>query len=238
MQQSKTAVILAGGRGTRLGSLTDDTPKPLLQVAGRPFIFHVLDYLKDQGISNVILATGYLGSHFESVIGTEYKGISIRYSLETSPLGTGGGLMQALSMVKEKSLFMLNGDTLFKADLRALEKKHHEMKASLSLIARAVEDTARYGRLDFQDDVLTVIHEKGDTGPGYINGGIYILQKNQWPASFKRKAFSLESEVLPLLIKTNRVSFVVSDAYFIDIGVIEDLERGQAELAGFYNIHL
>ncbi len=230
MQQSKTAVILAGGRGTRLGSLTDDMPKPLLQVAERPFIFHVLDYLSDQDISNVILATGYLGSQFESAIGTEYKGISIRYSSETSPLGTGGAFSQALSMVEEDTLFVLNGDTLFKADLRALEKKHHQMNAPLSLVVRHVEDTARYGRIDVQDDLVTSMHETGRAGPGYINGGIYILQKNEWPAFFGVEAFSLESEALPFLIKTNKISFVVSNAYFIDIGIPADLKRSQIEM--------
>ncbi len=229
MSFSKTAIVLAGGRGTRLGSLTENIPKPLLNVAERPFIFHLLDYLKAQKISNVILAIGYLQSQFEQLIGKEYKGMSVRYSIETSPLGTGGALDKALSITNEENLFVLNGDTLFMADLRELEQKHHQVKASLTLVLRHVEDAARYGSIDFNNELITSIREKGTQGPGYINGGIYFLRLSERP-SFKKEVYSFEKEVIPFLIKNNKVSFVISNNYFIDIGIPEDFQRSQVEL--------
>lgn len=227
--KNTTAIILAGGRGTRLGELTKDIPKPLLPVAGRPFIFHVLDYLNEQGIKKVILSVGYLGHQFEKLLGKNYQELSLDYSIEETPLGTGGALAEALSMVQEKNVFAFNGDTLFQADLKELEKRHDWQQAALSLVLRHVEDTSRYGRIEFEKELVTHFHEKGIAGPGHINGGIYLVQKKQWP-SFEKETCSLESEVLPQMIHKGKVACITSDQYFIDIGVIEDVEKGQKEL--------
>lgn len=233
MLQTKTAIILAGGRGTRLGELTKDAPKPLLPVAGRPFIFHLLDYLKAQGIKKVILSVGYLGHQFEGLLGKRYQELSLEYSIETTPLGTGGALAQALTMTNEENAFALNGDTLFCADLKKLEEVHEWQQAAVSIILRYVEDTNRYGCIEFEQEHVTQIHEKGIAGPGYINGGIYLFRKNQWPRSGfqNQKDYSLEKQVFPWFLRHRTIAYVASNNDFIDIGTINDFNRGQVMLA-------
>ncbi|MBX9742868.1 MAG: NTP transferase domain-containing protein [Chthoniobacterales bacterium] len=227
-----TAIILAGGNGSRLKELTKETPKPLLNIAGKPFLFYLLDYLNNEGITEVVLAIGYLASQFKQTIGEGYKNITIKYSIEAEPLGTGGALTQALTMTSQENIFVFNGDTLFKGNLKMLQEIHREATVPLSLMLRYVEDTARYGKIDFKDKYVRAIQEKGKAGPGYINGGVYLLCKNQWPI-MEEKTYSLESETLPFLISTNKVACVVSNDYFIDIGILEDFYRGQSELMNF-----
>lgn len=234
MPVSQTAVILAGGRGTRLGALTQNTPKPLLPIGGKPFIFYILDHLKQQKMNTVILATGYLASSFEKILGYEYRGMKIIYSRENEPLGTGGALSQALQIVEEENVFVLNGDTFFKAHLRKLEETLHYFNTSISIMLRKVEDTTRYGRVEFENQKILSIREKGIQGPGYVNGGIYLIKKNCWPL-FKEKNYSFELDVLPSMVTKQEAAFLISDDYFIDIGIPEDLKRAKKELAPFFS---
>ncbi len=230
-----TAIILAGGRGSRLEELTKNTPKPLLPIAGRPFIFYLLDYLQAQGIKKVILSIGYLGNQFTRLLGEKYQELSLDYSFEESPLGTGGALSKALTKVDEENVFVLNGDTLFQASLNELEKVHKCQQATLSLVLRHVEDTNRYGRIEFKEGLVTHFHEKGISGPGYINGGIYLIQKKQWPL-FGKENYSLEADALPWLVKNQKVACIKSDGYFIDIGTLDDFKRGQVMLTSLPNV--
>ena len=225
------AIILVGGRGTRLGPLTDQTPKPLLPVAGRPFLFHVLDYLITQKIRQVILATGYLAGEFEQALGRKYRSLTIAYSSEETPLGTGGAITLALSHIIASNVFVLNGDTYFPADLAALATVHRARSASLSLVLRRIPDVSRYGHITTEQDVVTALHEKGAIGPGLINGGIYLLKRDAFLADAPTGAFSLERELLPRWINRREVACTVTNNYFIDIGVPADLERAQHELS-------
>lgn len=230
--QNKTAIILAGGRGSRLGDLTKETPKPLLTVAGRPFIFHLLDYLDDQGIREVILAVGYLGEQFQELLGANYKNVSIQYSIETIPLDTGGALNKALAMSEDENIFVFNGDTSIKVRLHELEERHLLTQASLSLCLKFLEDTSRYGRVELEQDFVKQICEKGQKEAGFINAGVYLLQRSQWPTmEFKnKKSFSLEKEVFPWFLQHKKVSYFISKSNFIDIGTIGDFKRSQTLL--------
>ena len=226
-----TAILLVGGRGTRLGSLTDQTPKPLLEVAGRPFIFHLLEHLASQGIARVTLATGYLASQFYAVVGSRCCGLGVQYSNEDAPLGTGGAITHAFRQFESRRAFALNGDTLFKTDLPALEKVHEMREAAFSLVLRQVADVSRYGAIACLDDQVTAIHEKGPVGPGFINGGVYLIERSPLLAVAPAGAFSLENELLPKWVNEGIVAGIRSDAYFIDIGIPDDLARAQKDLA-------
>ena len=227
----ESAIILVGGRGTRLGALTEQTPKPLLPVAGRPFLFHVLDYLIRQQVKKVVLATGYLAGEFEQALGSEYRGVSLAYSCEASPLGTGGAIALALESEDASDVFVINGDTYFPVDLADLSKVHARRRASLSMVLRHVPDASRYGHMTVAQDLVTAMHEKGTAGPGLINGGIYLINRSAFLADAPTGAFSLERDLLPRWIPQHVVACTVAGSYFIDIGVPADLARAQHDLA-------
>ncbi|MCM2274793.1 MAG: nucleotidyltransferase family protein [Candidatus Didemnitutus sp.] len=225
-----TAIVLTGGRGTRLGAATERVPKPLLPVAGRPFLFHVLDHLVAQGVRRVVFATGYLSEQFPPLFGTQYRGMAIVHSPETEPLGTGGAVRQAFARIDARAAFVLNGDTYFPTDLAALDALGGPGIA-LALTLRPVPDTARYGCVTLDGDRVTALVEKGRTGPGLINGGVYRLDRAAFDADAPSGPFSLERELFPRWVAERRVRGLASDAYFIDIGVPEDLARAQTDLA-------
>ena len=128
--KTNEVIILAGGRGTRLKSLTNDQPKPMLKVAGKPFLEILLDYLISQNIGKVILSVGY---HHDKIIQHfkyEYKSLNIQYSIEEKPLGTGGAILHSLKEISNENFFVMNGDTLFNIDLKKLLSIHMLKKVS------------------------------------------------------------------------------------------------------------
>jgi D-glycero-alpha-D-manno-heptose 1-phosphate guanylyltransferase len=226
------AILLVGGRGTRLGELTDHTPKPLLAVAGRPFIFHVLDYLISQKVRRVNLASGYLAGKFEHALGSTYRSLSLDYSPEDTPLGTGGAIAQALQRTDAAEVLVLNGDTYFPADVASLAASHAKDQATISLVLREVADVSRYGHMTVDGQRIVSLQEKGGAGPGLINGGIYLVNRAAFLANAPAGAFSLERDLLPIWVARRAAAYTIANAYFIDIGVPADLERAQTELAG------
>lgn len=224
------AIILAGGRGTRLGSITEATPKPLIPVAGRPFLFHVLDYLVSQGITHVVLAIGYLADEFK-VIPPNYRGIRVTHAAEPCALGTGGGIAYAMNHINSAECFVFNGDTYFPADLADVAGTHERQNADLSMVLRAVPDITRYGSVLIDGEKVTALREKLFSGPGLINGGIYLLNRRIFSENELPEEFSLEQLLLPKLVSRGTVAGVESAAYFIDIGIPADLETAQTSLA-------
>ncbi len=225
-----TAIILVGGRGTRLGALTQQTPKPLLNVAGRPFLLHVLDYLVRQRIKKILLATGYLAGEFDYVLGADYRGVSLTYSHEDTPLGTGGAIALSMTLIEEQDVFVLNGDTYFPVDLSELAQVQVARQADLAMVLRQIPDVSRYGHITAAQGLVTAMHEKGATGPGLINGGIYLINRASFLADAPAGAFSLERDLLPRWIQRRAVASTVADCYFIDIGVPSDLARAHQDL--------
>jgi NDP-sugar pyrophosphorylase family protein len=226
----ETAIILAGGRGTRLGALTEQTPKPLLMVRGRPFLFHVLDYLLGQGIRRVVLATGYLAGEFEKVLGPQYRGLQLTYSRETEPLGTGGAIVAALGPLPDRTILVLNGDTFFPAPVDLLVPVIQPPHRAVAMVLRQVPDVARYGSVTLAGDTVSAMHEKGSAGPGLINGGTYLIDRPALLAAAPARPFSLERDLLPGLIAEGKVGGCIADAYFVDIGIPADLEKAQSGL--------
>lgn len=219
---SITAVILAGGLGTRLQSTVKNMPKVLAPVNGRPFLSYILDQMVDSGINEVVICIGYLGNLIVKEFGDRYKELIIRYSSETQALGTGGAIRQALMLVGSGSILAINGDSYCKTDLKSYIDWHFNNHYQASLLLIEVEDTKRYGSVKVDNNCKVISYQEKNTngGPGWINSGIYIFDKNllsQIPGGAK---FSLEHEFMPNLISKGLHGKRVQ-AEFIDIGTPE-----------------
>jgi NDP-sugar pyrophosphorylase family protein len=163
------AIILAGGRGKRLRPITDYVPKPLVPIKNVPIIEWQLKYLKKFGISEVIICTGYKQEMIENHLNMKDLGIKIKFSIEKTPLGTGGAIKKAGKLIKDKSFFVINGDTITNIDLKKLAAKKN--------VIAAIELRTKYGILETEDDKITNFKEKKEISDTWMNAGIYHLQK-------------------------------------------------------------
>lgn len=222
------AIVLVGGLGTRLRAVVDDVPKPLAPVAGRPFLAWVLDRLARQGMKRVVLAAGYRAEMVREVIGTAWNGMGIEYSVEESPLGTGGAIRQAAALLSVDGAHVLNGDTFLEYDMSRMADATREAGASLGMALAKVEDTGRYGLVARQaDGAITGFHEKTQGGSGYINAGCYYLSAETLARLPAGGAYSFEAAVLPGLAASGDIYGYTGTSRFIDIGVPEDYRRAQ-----------
>lgn len=225
------AIILVGGFGTRLRALFPDLPKPMAPINGRPFLAYLLDSLQKQGITSVIFPVHYLREKIQDFFQDHYAGIKISYIEEPEPLGTGGAIVNALSLVQSSEpVFVLNGDTFVKLNYRKMFHQHAQTQSDLTLALRSVADCSRYGKVMTDDGYIIEFREKGEIGAGLINAGVYLIN----PGLFKQynlgTQFSFEKEFLfPYLGQIKPQSFITDD-YFIDIGVPEDYARANREL--------
>ena len=229
------AIILAGGFGTRLQRIVSDLPKAMAPVKGRPFLEYLLDYLQEQGITDVILSVGHLRDALMNHFGSGYRGIRIRYYVEEEPLGTGGGIRLAMWKVNDARAFAMNGDSLFLTDLRGLMEQHMKTEADVTIALRQAQDTHRYGRVTAgRNNRITVFSEKEATGSGgYINGGIYLVEKQFLLNPKFRGKFSIERDCFALMTNDSRIFGFPSTGYFLDIGIPEDYQRAQYEFTQF-----
>jgi D-glycero-D-manno-heptose 1,7-bisphosphate phosphatase len=221
------AVILAGGRGTRLGAMTDDCPKPLIDVGGRPFVDHLIANLARHGFTEILLLTGYLAERFKLLEARAGSlGCRITCLVETSPAGTAGALIHAREHLAPQFL-LLNGDSLFDINYLDLCSPPMAPPDTLGVMAlRRMPDTGRYGRVELSGSRVTNFAEKASGGSGLINGGIYWLDRSvlDWIGAVPA---SLEAHILPRLAKSGRLAARSYERFFIDIGIPEDLARAQ-----------
>jgi D-glycero-alpha-D-manno-heptose 1-phosphate guanylyltransferase len=224
------AIVLAGGKGTRLQSVVSDVPKPLASIDGRPFLVHLLEYLAKNSITRVVLSTCYLSEKIEEFFGSTFSGMQIAYAAEETPLGTGGAIEFASRQITEKRFFVLNGDTFFPLSLQRMAALHEQERASLTLALKEVSDTCRYGRVSTLGTRIKRFEEKGITGPGLINGGIYLMESSLVEDFPSKRPLSFETDILSTLPLKSPVAAFVSDAYFIDLGIPEDYARAQKEI--------
>ena len=227
----RQAVVLAGGRGTRLGSLTEDTPKPLLAVGGRPFLDWVVDNLARQGVSEVLLTVGYRADAFEPWQAGRTSGPVVSTFVEPEPLGTGGALPLLGTRLQER-FFVLNGDTLFDAPLLPLGRLLDDRDVAAAVALRAVEDTGRYGRVRLVERTVTEFSEKSGAGPGLINGGVYALRRSAIEGLGSPS--SIERDLLPHLAAHGALRGLPSDGFFIDIGVPETYAEAQERVPAWW----
>ena len=227
-----SAVILAGGLGTRLRAAVADRPKGLAVVAGRSFLSYVLDQVADAGVREVVLCTGHLADQIEAAFGRQYRGMEIRYSRERSPLGTGGALRLALPRATGRTLLVMNGDSFCRADLGAFLSAYRQYRNEPTLLLVEVADARRFGRV-VCDDAGRVVRfaEKGEeSGGGWVNAGIYLLQKSMAEDIPSGQPVSLEREVFPAWIGQGLRGHR-TESPFLDIGTPESYAAAEAFFA-------
>jgi NDP-sugar pyrophosphorylase family protein len=230
--KATTALILCGGLGTRLRPVTGDLPKVLAPVAGRPFLHHVFDYLRFAGITDVVLCTGYAAEQVERTCGDgSALGITVRYSREHEPLGTGGAVKNAEPLIRSNPFLTLNGDSFLPADLVQLAQFHRERRARLSLVLSAVADQARYGGVQREGDgAITGFFEKGQAGAGLINAGIYLIDRSVLDEVPAATNVSIERDVFPRWAGRGLFGLTMSGP-FIDIGTPESFAGAESLFA-------
>lgn len=216
------AIILAGGFGTRLQSVVSDVPKPMAPINDKPFLEYILDELNNQEFDKVVIAVGYKKECIMDYFGNKFKNISIEYSIENQPLGTGGCVKQALSLIDDEFAFILNGDTMFKIDFARMATKN-----KISIACKKMFNFDRYGEVKFDSGIISSFEEKKHVDSGYINGGIYYLQKNIFNGYNLPNKFSIEKDFFEKYISSLNIFAFLSDDYFIDIGIPEDYEKAQ-----------
>lgn len=227
----KEAIILAGGLGTRLRSAVPDLPKCMAPVNGKPFIAYVIDYLRLQGIEKFILSLGYKSEAIISFINQEYSGLSIQYSIEEEPLGTGGAIAFAAKMAIEENILITNGDTIFKVDVLELSKQHLNTNAECTLSLKLMQQFDRYGVVELNEKQQVVsFREKNYYDEGLINGGLYALHLPQFFQKKFEEKFSFEKDYLEKYFSEQKMYGCIQNGYFIDIGIPEDYQKAQNEL--------
>ncbi len=232
----QTAIILAGGFGTRLQSLVKELPKPMAPVNNKVFLEYQLKWLKYFGINKVCMSVGHLSEKIVGHFGTDFEGMQLTYAEEKTALGTGGGIRNAMLSVEQKEVLVLNGDSFFDVDLHQFYKHHCSVESKCSLALRKVENAARYGKIELNEKnrIVAFKEKTEETVPGLINGGLYLLNRNfyleETPAN---KNFSIEKDFFESNIKSIEIYGLVFDAYFIDIGVPEDYLKAQDVFNGF-----
>ena len=214
-----TTVILAGGLGTRLRSVVPGRPKVLANILDRPFLAFLLDQLVSADIRDVVLCTGYMADDVYEEMGDAYKSLQLIYSKENFPFGTGGALRLALPHLNSDPVLIMNGDSFVNIDLTVYLDWFFKKNCQASLLLTNVSDTSRYGKVVVaEDDLLLAFEEKGlNSGPGWINAGIYIMKKSLIATIPAGIPFTLEREFFPKLVNKGLYGFRF-DGKFIDIG--------------------
>ncbi len=227
------AAILAGGYGKRLRPLTIERPKPLLEVAGKPILLHLIEWLKYYGVSEIVLLVGYLKEKIIEAIGSGSKyGVTILYSVEDEPLGTGGALRNAAGILSKTERFILvNGDVLTNLDPRPLLDR---VGSDVYVAIATVPLRSPYGILDISDKgLVTNFREKPVLEDYWINAGVYAMSPRI--IDYLPAKGDLEKSTLPTLAGESRVAAVKYDirkVYWRSIDSVKDLEEASAEIAG------
>ena len=231
-----TAIILAGGMGTRLKTIISDLPKPMAPIMNVPFLTYQLNYLKYFGIKKVIFSVGYLSEKIIAHYNQSFENISIEYSIEKNPLGTGGGIRMAMSNLKEDLVLILNGDSFFDLNLEQFYNLHHEQKSDFSLALRYVNNSERYGNIEFNssNQITSFIEKNQLNQSGYINAGVYILSKKLYLQNTKPDInFSIEKDFFEKQLNQLIIKGFEFKDYFIDIGIPEDYLKAQNDFKEF-----
>lgn len=220
------AIVLVGGEGTRLRPLTNDVPKPAVTLVDRPFLAYAIEWLAAHGVSEVVLACGFLPDVLREALGErERAGVAITYVAEPEPLGTAGAIRfaaEALGERLEDRFLALNGDVLADLDLSALLRAHEERGARATIALHPVEDSSVYGlvRCDEGGRVLEFLEKTGEAVPGEINAGAYVLDRSVLDLIPSGRAVSIEREVFPRLVGDGLHALLL-DGYWMDIGTPE-----------------
>ncbi len=229
------AVVLVGGKGTRLRPLTLSAPKPMLPTAGLPFLTHLLSRIAAAGIEHVILGTSYKPAVFEAEFGDgSALGLQIEYVTEEHPLGTGGGIANVAGKLRNDTALVFNGDVLSGADLAQLLDFHRSNRADVTLQLVRVGDPRAFGCVptDEEDRVVAFLEKTEDPPTDQINAGCYVFERNVIDRIPQGREVSVEREVFPALLADGdcKIYGYVDASYWRDMGTPEDFVRGSADL--------
>lgn len=235
------AVILAGGRGTRLSALWADRPKALVPVAGRPFLEWQLDWLARGGVRRVHIAAGYMGDRIEEWLRGPGAALPLSVSVgrEPAPLGTGGGLKYAEPSVGGDPFLALNGDSLLpRLDFQSLEKAWHVLSRDWKqppamLAVTRIEESGRYGTVEFDErQRVTAFREKAQRECGWVNGGVYVIPRSLLAPLEAGRNVSLETDVFPALAEQGRLSVFPAPPPLLDMGTPDGIAAMEPYLEG------
>jgi D-glycero-alpha-D-manno-heptose 1-phosphate guanylyltransferase len=225
------AIILAGGLGTRLRDAVPDLPKCMAPVNGKPFIFFLVKHLEQQGIKHFIFSLGFRSEAFIQYLSELLPSGNYELAIETEPLGTGGAIQFAGSYARVENVLVVNGDSLFKADLALLAEFHEAHNSYCTLALKPMQDFDRFGSVELnEDDSIASFQEKKHYEEGLINGGVYIVNIKRFLQEVFPERFSFETDYLQTYYVHGKIYGMIQDAYFIDIGIPEDYLRAQKEL--------
>jgi len=228
------AVVLVGGKGTRLRPLTLSAPKPMLPTAGVPFLAHLLSRVRAAGVRRAVLGTSYLAETFAEHFGDGSElGLELVYVTEDEPLGTGGGIRNVAGHLSAKHVLVFNGDVLAGTDLRAVVETHRRTAADVTLHLVRVPDPRAFGCVPTDADgrVLAFLEKTPDPPTDQINAGCYVFRRDVIDAIPAGRPVSVERETFPGLLEAGaRVSGHVDAAYWRDMGTPADLVHGSADL--------
>jgi D-glycero-alpha-D-manno-heptose 1-phosphate guanylyltransferase len=230
----KDVIILAGGLGTRLSETVPGVQKCMAPVNGHPFLYYIIKYLQRYNLNHYIFSLGYRHENITDFISTQFSGLQCSFSIEDSPLGTGGAIRKALDYTTQKNILVLNGDTFFNVDIPVLSEMHEVVNADCTIALKPMQHFNRYGCVDIDETNLVVaFKEKQAYAEGLINGGIYMLSKEALLKKNLPLKFSFETDYLEKFVSEKSIYAQVHDEYFIDIGIPEDYFRAQEELKQF-----
>ena len=227
-----TAVILAGGMGSRLRPVIADRSKVMAPVNGVPFLTYVFEQLLQWGIRHAVLCTGVFAKSISSWYGSSYRGLSLAYSYEPSPLGTGGALRHAMKLVSSFPILGMNGDSFFDLDVEGLLDWHTTKSGSATIALTHVDQAERYGAVEIDScSAVTAFVEKGQkSGPAWVNAGVYLLEQPFLESIPAQQGSSLESDIFPQWMGRGLYGYR-SEGKFLDIGTPSAYSRAE----GFFS---
>jgi len=224
-----TAIILAGGEGTRLQSVVNDRPKVMAPVRNKPFLFIVLEMLLKSGIRNIVFSTGYKSSYIKKEIGDSYKGHRIYYSEEKTPLGTSGGVSLAMSRFESEHYLVLNGDNYVDYSFDLFYNFYLKKECDALILVKKVGNAGRYGTVEFDNNNKVLIFKEKDSNisSAFINCGVYLFRSSIIPLLPKQLPSSLEYDFFPNILDRNFYAFETNGRHF-DIGTPESYCSAQS----------
>lgn len=228
------AIILAGGLGSRLKSLTRCIPKPMVEINGKPFLSYLIKLLSDQGIKEIILSVGYKSEAIRAYFKDRFEDVIIKYAIEDQPLGTGGAIRNAMQLINKNHAFVMNGDTFFPISLSTLLDFHHSKSSCMTLALKYMKNASRYGTVTVNAEGQIIgFDEKREGRSGLINGGIYLVCRDAFEDTNLPDIFSFEVDFLRIYYSRKALYGLQFDDYFIDIGIPQDYEESKTELKKF-----
>lgn len=232
------AIILAGGFGTRLKEVVSAVPKPLAPISNKPFLYWLIKYLQQQGVTKFIFSLGYLHNLIETFLIKEFSNLHFKSIIEKEPLGTGGAIKLCMSSCDSDDVLVINGDSFFELNIPDFFKFYKTNNAKAAISLKPMKNFDRYGTVVVnKENIVTAFNEKMKCDEGLINAGILIFNKKTFlnVTSKLPQNFSYEKDFLESNISSLKVSGFVEDGYFIDIGIPEDFYKAQEQIPNLFN---